>query len=77
MLALIGQGVSEKKRFENGHVHVYSPRGRGRQPPGVNYLSLHKLFSQFSTLLQVFPIIKDFVTVFTIETYSRPNLTLL
>ena len=32
-LTLIGQAVSEKKVFENnGHIHAFSPRGRGRQP---------------------------------------------
>ena len=36
-LALIGQEVSEKMFEDNGPIHVHSPRGRGRQPPGGQY----------------------------------------
>ena len=28
--------IDLKKMFEtNGHIHVYSPSGRGRHPPGI------------------------------------------
>ena len=40
------------------NVYVYSPgAGAGADnPPGLNYFSLTHLFSQFSPVLQVFPI---------------------
>ena len=45
--------------FENhGHIHVFAP-GQGQTTPPLprgNFFSLRQLFSQFSPLLQVFPI---------------------
>ena len=63
-----GQAILEEKSFENvGHIHVYIPGAGAHQPSGVNYFSLTHKFSQFSPLLQVLPI----------QTFMRPNLTLL
>ena len=44
------------KMFENnGYIHVYST-GAGADNPGGKLFSLILLFSQYSPLLQVFPI---------------------
>ena len=65
-MSLIGQAVSGKKMFENyGHIHVICPRAGADNTMGSIFSFTH-LFSQFSPLLQVFPI----------QTYMLPNFTL-
>ena len=76
-LALIGQAVSEKKMFENnGHVqYMYKAPGQGPTAPwdqnlfkNINLLLIWSFAASFN----------DFVTFFFfIQTYSRPNLTLV
>ena len=54
-LALIGQAISEKKRFENnGHIHVYSPRAGSEAPlvirffKNINLVSIWSFAASFS-----------------------------
>ena len=65
-MALIGQVVQEKKRFENnGHIHVfYSPWGRGRQPPGVNFFQKYRSSDNLVICCKFSPF-NYFVTVFS------------
>ena len=57
-------------------IYMYTAPGQGQTTPGVNFFSLTVFFSQYSPSLQVFPPSNDFVTVFPIQTYRRPNFTL-
>ena len=62
--------------FENnGHIHVFSPRAGADNPPELivfhknNYSVNLVICCKFSPLI-------NFVTVFPIQTYKIPNLTL-
>ena len=68
--------VSEKKMFENnGYIHVYSP-GAGTDNSLWSFFFHKQYYSVNSHLLQVLTPLNDFVTVFPIQTYRQPNLTL-
>ena len=47
---------------------MYIAPGQGQTTPGSFFSSI-VLFSQYSPLLQDFPALNDFVTVFPIQTY--------
>ena len=53
--ALIGQAANEEMFGNNIHIHVHCPGVVEDNPPGVIF-SLPLLFSQYSPLLQIFPI---------------------
>ena len=70
---MIGEAVSEKKMFKEGHkiIHVYSPRA-GADNPMVAKLRKHKSSVNLVICCKFFPL-NDFITVFQIQTHSQPN----
>ena len=72
----VPQAVSEKTIFENnGQIHVYSPGAGTDSPPEVIFFHKHN-YSVNLVFCCKFSPLNNFVTVFPIQTYRRPNLTL-
>ena len=68
-----GQPVS-KKMFENNG-HAYSPGAGADNPLESFYFNKHN-YSVNLVLCCKFSLLNNFVIVFPIQTYRRPNLTL-
>ena len=60
--------------FLNGHIHALSP-GTGEDNPLVYLFFINKII-QYLVLYCKVSSLNDFVTVFPIQPYMRPNLTL-
>ena len=62
--------------FENnGHIHVYGPATGKDNPPGVKFVQKYKSSVYLVICCKFFPF-NYFLTVFSIQTHRRPNLTL-
>ena len=62
--------------FENnGYVHVYSPGAGADNPLGSNFF-INSIIQTKQSIAASFPPLNDFVTVFAVQTYRLPNLTL-
>ena len=62
--------------FENnGYVHVFSP-GAGADNPLGSIFFINSIIQLIYSSAASFPPLNDFVTIFPIQMYKRPNLTL-
>ena len=62
--------------FENNdYIHVNSP-GQGQTTPWGQIFFINSIIQSIKSFAASFPPLNDFVTVFPIQTYRRPNLTL-
>ena len=65
-----------EKMFDNyGYIHVYSP-GTGGDNPLRSIFFFNSIIQSIVSFAVSFSSFNDFVTVFPIQSYKRPNLTL-